>query len=119
ADRERGDVPLRIWVPGCSTGEEVYSLAIAFLEAKKDNFTGPMQIFGTDISEQSIDQARGGFYPENITAEVSPERLRRFFTKGNGGYRVTKAVRDCCIFARQNLTKDPPFSKIDLISCRN
>jgi two-component system CheB/CheR fusion protein len=116
---EGSDVPVRIWVPGCATGEEVYSLAIAFLETKKDGLGAPLQIFGTDVSEQSIDHARAGLYPENIAAEVSPERLRKYFTISDSAYRVNKTVRDCCIFARQNLTKDPPFSKIDLISCRN
>src|SRR5262249_245156 len=77
------------------------------------------QIFGTDVSEGAIERARAGLYPENVVSEVSPERLRRFFSKVDGGYRISKAVRDCCIFARQNVTKDPPFSKLDLISCRN
>ena len=114
------DSPLRIWVPGCATGEEVYSLAISLLELVQDRGAScPIQIFGTDISDAAISAARNGFYPENISGEVSAERLRRFFTKSDGGYRVAKAVRDCCIFARQNLTKDPPFSHLDLISCRN
>ncbi|MFL6245630.1 MAG: CheR family methyltransferase [Thermoanaerobaculia bacterium] len=112
--------PLRIWVPGCATGEEVYSLAISVLEAAGGlNMNCPVQIFGTDISDEAIDRSRLGIYPENIVAEISAERLRRFFTKADGGYRVAKAVRDCCVFARQNLTKDPPFSRLDLVSCRN
>jgi two-component system CheB/CheR fusion protein len=119
AEHEGSDAPVRIWVPGCATGEEVYTFAMAFLEARKDGFACPVQIFGTDVSEQSIERARAGIYPENIATEVSAERLRRFFTKIDGGYRVSKIVRDCCIFARQDLTKDPPFSKLDLISCRN
>ena len=118
--KNRGDKPLRIWVPGCSTGEEVYSLAIVVHEALAAmSIECPVQVFGTDVSDTSIDRARSGMYTESITAEVSPERLRRFFTRVDGGYRVAKSVRDCCIFARQNLTKDPPFSKVDLISCRN
>jgi two-component system CheB/CheR fusion protein len=118
--RNRGDKPVRIWVPGCATGEEVYSLAIVFHEALAAlSIDCPMQVFGTDVSDTSIDRARSGMYTESIAAEVSPERLRRFFTRVDGGYRVAKSVRDCCIFARQNLTKDPPFSKLDLISCRN
>jgi two-component system CheB/CheR fusion protein len=118
--RNRGDdTPLRIWVPGCATGEEVYSLAISFLEAAQDGYACPMQIFGTDISDVAIDRARNGIYPESSFADVSPERLRRFFVRTDGGVRVTKSVRDCCVFARQDLTKDPPFSKLDLISCRN
>jgi two-component system CheB/CheR fusion protein len=117
--RAGDETPIRIWVPGCATGEEVYSLAMAFLEAIPDGHGCPVQIFGTDISDSSIDRARAGFYPENIALEVSPERLRRFFVRDEGGYRINKAVRDCCVFARQDLTKDPPFSKLDLISCRN
>lgn len=111
--------PVRVWVPGCATGEEAYSLAIVLLESAGDVLTCPVQIFGTDISEAALDRSRYAVYPENIAGEVSPERLRRFFTKVDGGYRVAKAVRDCCIFARQNLVKDPPFSRVDLVSCRN
>jgi two-component system CheB/CheR fusion protein len=112
--------PVRVWVPGCATGEEAYSFAIALLELAGDSgFQCAMQIFGTDVSEVAIDFARGGTYPESIAEEMSPERLRRFFTKVDGGYRVVRAVRDCCIFARQNLTKDPPFSRLDIVSCRN
>jgi two-component system CheB/CheR fusion protein len=118
--RNRGDKPLRIWVPGCATGEEVYSLAIIFHEALAAlSMECPVQVFGTDVSDTSIDRARSGMYTDSIAAEVSAERLRRFFTRVDGGYRVAKSIRDCCIFARQNLTKDPPFSKLDLISCRN
>src|SRR5438128_6535307 len=83
------------------------------------NSSVPIQIFGTDVSETAIERARAGLYPESISADVTPDRLQRFFTKVEGGYRVHKPVRDCCIFARQNLTKDPPFSRLDLISCRN
>jgi two-component system CheB/CheR fusion protein len=114
------DTPLRVWIPGCSTGEEVYSLAIAILEALGDKSASvPIQLFGTDISEMAVDKARAGIYPENIEADVSPERLRRFFIKGEAGYQVSKPIRDLCIFARQNVFKDPPFSNLDLISCRN
>ena len=114
------DAPVRVWVPGCATGEEVYSLAISLLEVTHERgWSCPIQIFGTDVSDVAIDAARTGLYSENISAEVSPERLRRFFSKADGGYRVSKSVRDCCVFARQNLTKDPPFSRLDLISCRN
>jgi two-component system CheB/CheR fusion protein len=112
--------PLRIWVPGCATGEEAYSLAILMLEAAGNlDLTSPVQIFGTDVSEEAVERSRLGIYPENIAADVSPDRLRRFFTKVDSGYRVAKAVRDCCVFARQNLTSDPPFSRLDLVSCRN
>jgi two-component system, chemotaxis family, CheB/CheR fusion protein len=118
---DRGvDDPIRIWVPGCATGEEVYSLAITFQEAAADaGRSCPMQIFGTDVSEVAIERARLGFYPADIAVDVSPDRLRRYFTQADGGFRVAKSVRDCCVFARQNVTKDPPFSRLDLISCRN
>ena len=111
---------VRIWVPGCATGEEVYSLAILFHEvASALSLECPLQLFGTDVSEQAVARAGAGVYPETIANEVSPERLRRFFTKVEGGYRVAKVLRDACIFARQDMTKDPPFSRLDLISCRN
>ncbi len=112
--------PLRVWVPGCATGEEVYSVAITVLEtAAEAGINCPMQVFGTDISESAIERARAGIYPAEIEANVSPERLERFFASTNGSYQVNKTVRDCCIFARQNVTRDPPFSRLDLISCRN
>jgi two-component system CheB/CheR fusion protein len=112
--------PLRIWVPGCSTGEEVYSIAICILETMAELMaTLPVQVFATDISELAIGIAREGRYIENISQDVSPERLRRFFIKSDDGYQVCKQLREMCIFARQNMTSDPPFSKLDLISCRN
>lgn len=114
------ETPVRIWVPGCSTGEEAYSLAISLLEylqAKSEHRV--VQIFGTDVDEAVIDKARSGIYPKNIALDVSPERLRRFFVKTDDGYRVSKTVREMCVFARQDVTRDPPFSKVDLISCRN
>jgi two-component system CheB/CheR fusion protein len=112
--------PLRIWVPGCATGEEAYSVAIALLEYLGDDVNStPVQVFATDVSEEAIDTARTGLYSESIVADVSPERLRRFFVHADGQYRVGKIVRDSCIFARQDLTRDPPFSKLDLIMCRN
>ena len=111
---------IRVWIPGCSTGEEVYSLAIAMLEYLGDQASAtPIQAFGTDISEMAIEKARAGTYSESNLREVSPLRLRRYFTRTEGGYRVNKTLREMCIFARQDLTKDPPFSRIDLISCRN
>ena len=114
------DQTVRIWVPGCSTGEEAYSLAISFLELREqENQTISVQVFGTDVSERSITEARAGVFPESIASEMSRERLRRFFVFSEGQYRVAKEVRDCCVFARQNVTRDPPFSRIDLISCRN
>src|SRR5204863_9804703 len=92
-----GQSPIRVWVPGCSTGEEVYSLAIALFEfLGKDAHRKPIQIFGTDISETVLTRARAGIYPESITQEVSPDRLRRFFHKTESGYQISKFVRDCC-----------------------
>jgi two-component system CheB/CheR fusion protein len=118
--KQAGQNPIRIWVPGCSTGEEVYSLAIALFEfLGKEAHGKSLQLFGTDISESVLAKARAGVYPEAIAAQVSPERLRRYFQKTEGGYQISKFVRDCCVFARQNVIEDPPFSKIDLISCRN
>ncbi len=112
--------PIRIWVAGCATGEEVYSIAISLLEFLDDYPIKPaIQIFATDISEVVIDKARQGVYAQNLLIDVSPERLRRFFVSVEGGYQIGKAVREVCVFARQNLTSDPPFSRLDLISCRN
>jgi two-component system CheB/CheR fusion protein len=114
------DAPIRIWVAGCSTGEEVYSIAISLLE-----FFGnrpakhPIQIFATDISEIAINKARLGIYNHQSLVDISPERLRQFFTQVQDGYQIGKSVRELCVFARQNLTSDPPFSRLDLISCRN
>jgi two-component system CheB/CheR fusion protein len=112
--------PVRIWVPGCSTGEEVYSLAIAMLEFLGDGAaSAPVQIFATDIDAKAIEQARTGIYTDAVVAELPTGRLRRFFTQATGGWRIIKAIRDLCVFATQNLVKDPPFSKLDLICCRN
>ena len=111
---------IRIWAPGCSTGEETYSLAMAFLEflgAQAPSFQ--IQLFGTDANERGIEKARSGIYLEQIAENVSPERLRQFFVKVEEGYRVSKAVRDLCVFARQNIAEDPPFSQMNLVSCRN
>ena len=114
------DAPVRVWVPGCSTGEEVYSLAICLLESLDDAAPSPpIQIFGTDIRDGAVEKARAGIYLENIATDVSPERLARFFAKVDGHYQVSKAVRDLCVFARHDLIRDPPFSRLDLISCRN
>ena len=115
--RERG---IRIWTPGCASGEETYSVAIALLEFLGEKASHvPIQFFGTDVSETSVTRARNGVYPENIQADVSPERLRRYFTKVESGYRVSKTIRDMCIFAQHNVLNDPPFSRMDLICCRN
>lgn len=114
------DASVRIWVPACSTGEEAYSIAIALLEYMDDNkISRSVQLFATDIDDIAIEKARKGMYPENISRDVSPERLTRFFEKNGDGYVINKLIREMCIFAKQNMVKDPPFSKIDLISCRN
>lgn len=112
--------PLRVWCAGCSSGEEAYSLAIVILEyLSQRGLDTPVQIFGTDASDQSIETARIAVYPDTLIAEISPERLRRYFVKVDQGYQVSKRVRDVCIFARQNLCGDPPFSHLDILSCRN
>jgi two-component system, chemotaxis family, CheB/CheR fusion protein len=119
-EKKSSDSPLRIWVPGCSTGEETYSLAMCFSEFSEElSISPPILFFASDIDETSIEKARQGLYPENIAEDVSSERLRRFFNKTEQGYQISKTIRDQCVFARQNLIKDPPFSKMDLISCRN
>lgn len=115
-----GTTPIRIWVPGCSTGEETYSHAISLLEFLGEEHTElPIQIFGTDLSDKAIQRARAGLYKETIEADVSPVRLRRFFHKVDSGYQISKSIRDLCIFSTQNVFSDPPFSRIDLVSCRN
>lgn len=119
ADRSSSE-PVRVWVPGCSTGEETYSHAISLVETLSElRVEVPIQIFGTDLSENAIQKARSGIYKENIANEVSEMRLRRFFHKVPGGYQISKSIRDMCVFARQNVFSDPPFSRMDLISCRN
>lgn len=111
---------IRIWTPGCASGEETYSLAIALLEFLGSRASQiPIQLFGTDVSESAIIKARSGTFPENIQSDVSPERLRRFFTKSENVYRISKNIRDMCIFAQHNVLDDPPFSQMDIISCRN
>ena len=112
----------RAWVPGCSTGEEVYSLAIVFYEAVaklKPARKVALQIFGTDLDRDSIDKARRGLYLPNIAADVSPDRLRRFFVQEETGFRLNKAIREVAIFAPQNVISDPPFTKVDILSCSN
>ncbi|MEP7116591.1 MAG: PAS domain S-box protein [Acidobacteriota bacterium] len=110
--------PVRIWSLGCSTGQEAYSLAMAFVEAAGPDAV-PLQVFATDLVERGISTARAGVYPRDIAQDVSPERLRRFFVEVDAGYQVSKAIRDVCVFSRHNVLADPPFSGIDLISCRN
>jgi two-component system CheB/CheR fusion protein len=112
--------PVRIWVPGCSTGEETYSHAMSLVEfLAQVRPEIPIQVFGTDLSQRAIQTARVGVYKENIEADVTPARLRRFFYKEDGGYQIRKAIRDLCIFSTQNVFNDPPFSRMDLVSCRN
>jgi len=119
------DTPIRVWVAGCATGEEAYSIAITLLEylwAHTRNISQaamPIQIFATDISDTALDRARSGLYTKAAVSGISPERLKRFFVRQDDGFQVNKSVRDMCIFARQNLVKDPPFSNLDLVSCRN
>jgi two-component system CheB/CheR fusion protein len=113
---------LRAWVPGCATGEEAYSLAIVFKETVDSLAAGRgcrLQIFATDLDADAIDKARAGIYDENIASDVSPDRLERFFVKADNGYRIAKTIREMVIFAPQNCIMDPPFTKLDLLSCRN
>ena len=112
--------PVRVWTLGCSTGEEAYSLAILFAECTEAAGSDALvQIFATDLNNVSVGKARAGLYPKSIAQDVSPERLRRFFTEEATGYRICKAIRERCIFSRHNVLDDPPFSRVDLISCRN
>jgi two-component system CheB/CheR fusion protein len=112
--------PLRIWVPACSTGEEAYSLAIILMEILGERYTSvPIQIFATDLSELAIAKARLGLYSRHDLVNVSPKRLQLFFTKIDGSYRISKAIRDIVVFAPHNVFKDPPFSRLDLVSCCN
>ena len=113
-------ITLRCWVVGCSTGEEAYSLAMILSEAMeklKKHFN--VQIFATDIDAAAIDNARKGIYPDSIAADVSKERLDQFFTKDDGVFKVKKQIRDMVVFSLQSIIKDPPFSRLDLVSCRN
>jgi two-component system CheB/CheR fusion protein len=112
--------PIRLWVAGCATGEEVYSLAIALLEYLGDRAEHfPIKILATDLNDVALDRARAGLYLDNIEIDVSAERLRRFFVRTDGHYQISKAVREQCVFSRHNIAADPPFSRLDLVSCRN
>ncbi|HVG09721.1 MAG TPA: chemotaxis protein CheB [Thermoanaerobaculia bacterium] len=114
------DGQVRVWVPGCSTGEEAYSLAMLLLEhAGRLDQPPRIQIFATDIDAQALETARQAWYPEQIADQVAPDRLARFFAKHGNLYRVAKEVREMCLFSAHNLITDPPFSRLDLISCRN
>ncbi len=121
---KRGNVTdtIRVWVVGCSTGEEAYSIAIVFRECLdeitvKGNFK--VQIYATDIDKEAIDVARNGVYPANISQDVSEERLRQFFIKEDGGFRIRSEIREMIVFAQQNVLTDPPFTRLDILSCRN
>ncbi|MEO5771702.1 MAG: PAS domain S-box protein [Burkholderiaceae bacterium] len=117
---QRGDGPLRVWVLGCSTGQEAYSIAMAFVEAAEKEPEGrKLQIFATDLNDALLDKARQGLYAKTLAGDLSPERLHRFFVEEGGGYRVIKPLREMVVFARQNIISDPPFSRIDIITCRN
>jgi two-component system CheB/CheR fusion protein len=121
ANKQEG-VALRAWIPACSTGEEAYSLAIVFKEAieKKKTLGGiSLQIFATDLDNDAIETARKGVFPENIAANVSPKRLSRFFTKVEDGYRINTEIREMVVFAKHNIIMHAPFTKIDILSCRN
>ena len=119
AERTR-KAPLRVWTLGCSTGQEAYSLAMALTESSEEAGSKvPLQIFATDLNAVGVGFARAGIYPKSIADEVSPERLNRFFTEEEDGYRICKSIRERCIFSRHNVLGDPPFSRVDFISCRN
>lgn len=112
--------PVRIWAPGCSTGQEVYSIAISLFEyLEKNDIKAPIQIFGTDLVDRHIEFARAGIYPEKIINEISEPRLKRFFEKTRNGYKVVQFLREFCVFARQDIMLDPPFAHLDMVSCRN
>ncbi len=116
------DSILRAWIPGCSTGEEAYSLAIVFKEAleKSNPHGGPsLQIFATDIDADAIDIARKGLFPANIAADVSPDRLNRYFISSDEGYRIKTEIREMVVFAQHNVILHPPFTRLDILSCRN
>jgi two-component system CheB/CheR fusion protein len=116
--QKAADAPIRIWVAGCATGEEVYSIGICLLELLGGS-PRPVQIFGSDLSEAVIAKARAGIFPDGALGGMSDERRRRYFVKTERGYRINKAVRDLCVFVQHDLVRDPPFSKLDLVSCRN
>jgi two-component system CheB/CheR fusion protein len=112
--------PVRVWTLGCSTGQEAYSIAMCFAEFSEKIVDAPkLQIFATDLNEAMLEKARHGVYAKTLARDISPERLKRFFVEEEGGYRISKTLREQVVFARQNIMSDPPFSRMDLISCRN
>jgi two-component system CheB/CheR fusion protein len=120
AEAKKGDEPLRIWVPACATGEEAYSLAILLMEQRaKFGKTCSLRVFATDLDEEALEVARSGFYPENIVGDIGKEYLASYFVRKENGFQVKDSLREILTFAAQNVITDPPFSKMDLISCRN
>ncbi len=118
--KKKADEPIRIWVAGCSSGEEVYSLAMTLLDLLGDSyFKGKVQIFATDINEEMLKKARLGVYKKKSVGPIPEEWLRSYFIEAENGYRVNNALREMCTFVRHNVTKDPPFSHLDMITCRN
>ncbi|MDN3551185.1 CheR family methyltransferase [Mucilaginibacter aquaedulcis] len=120
--RKRAAEPIRIWIAGCSTGEEAYSVAMLVMESvneQKQKLIPKIQIYATDLDTPALEHARSGLYHENIAADISPQRLKQFFFREEDRYRVKKELRDMIVFAQQNLIKDPPFIKLDLVCCRN
>jgi two-component system CheB/CheR fusion protein len=114
------DAAVRIWVPGCASGEEAYSLAITLLEVMRARGAEvPVKIFATDISEPDLERARRGSYPEAVCSAVEPDLLRRYFARTEGACQISKSIRESCVFARHDVTRDPPFANLDLVSCRN
>jgi two-component system CheB/CheR fusion protein len=119
-DKRSPQNPVRLWVGACSSGEEVYSLAIFLYEFFEERKIKPyIQVFGTDLSEVNIERARAGLYTQGISSNVSAERLRKFFIKTEAGYKIAKYIRDFCVFAKHDITIDPPLSNMDIVSCRN
>jgi two-component system CheB/CheR fusion protein len=115
-----GESPIRVWVAGCATGQEAYSVAITLVEAIEVSGTArPIQLFASDLREGDLELARRGVYPESIASEIPPERLDRFFTRVDAGYQIAKSIREMCVFARHDVTSDPPFARLDLVTCRN
>ncbi len=118
--QRKSDEPLRIWVAGCSTGEEAYSIAICLTEfLELEGLAIPIQIFASDLDASAIEKARLGIYPLSALQGINPNRLKKYFNKIEGHYQIVKSVREACIFSQHNLLKDPPFSRMDLISCQN
>ena len=119
-ENRRPDETIRVWIPGCSTGEEAYSIAMLLRENAPRGAASPkLQIFATDIDERALEVARAGRYPAAIAGDITPKRLKEFFSREDGTYRVSADLREMCLFSAHNLLRDPPFSKLDLISCRN